>query len=506
MSGWNSIEPFYADGADGFGPASGSGSGSFSGSGFGSVSGLVSGSAAASASGGWLEESVARVEASPRFTLCGRVRRVIGQVVEATSLPVAVGEVCRIAPEDRPAMLAQAVGFHEQGTLLMPLGEIEGIHPGAVVIPLGRGFYADAGEGLIGRVLNGLGRPIDGGDRIGSRRRCSLLGRLPNPLERSPIAQPLGTGVRALDGLITLGQGQRIGIMAGSGVGKSVLLGMIARHTTADVNVIALLGERGREVREFIERDLGTDGLRRSVVVAATSDQAAVVRATGALVATAIAEYFRDSGRNVLLMMDSITRVAMAWREIGLAVGEPPTTKGYPPSVFANLPRLLERAGTARQGSITGLYTVLVEGDDFNEPIADATRSILDGHIVLSRQLANAKHFPAIDVLESVSRVRDAVIPRQHLEAANALLRLEAAYRSHEDLIAVGAYKPGADPQVDAAIALRSQIEAFLRQEAHDSSSLPETQVRLQHLATLIDKHLKGERNEKVRVPVGSRA
>jgi FliI/YscN family ATPase len=280
--------------------------------------------------------------------------------------------------------------------------------------------------------------------------------------------------------------------MSGSGVGKSVLLGMIARNTNADVNVIALLGERGREVREFIERDLGPEGLRRSVVVAATSDQAAVVRATGALVATAIAEYFRDSGRNVLLMMDSITRVAMAWREIGLAVGEPPTTKGYPPSVFASLPRLLERAGTSRGGSITGLYAVLVEGDDFNEPIADAARSILDGHIVLSRQLANVRHFPAIDVLESVSRVREAVTSAEHREAADTILRLEAAYRSHEDLIAVGAYQSGADPQVDAAITFREPIRAFLCQDAGEFCENGEVLRRLFSLAERIRAHQGG--------------
>jgi FliI/YscN family ATPase len=440
----------------------------------------------------WLEDALGRIGVAPRFVTCGRVTRVIGQVVEVSSLPVAVGELCRITPEGRGAILAQAAGFHERGVLLMPLGEIEGVHPGAVVVPLGRGFYANVGDGLIGRVLDGLGRPIDGGGPIGVTRRRSLMARLKNPLERALIAAPLGTGVRAIDGLITLGQGQRIGIMSGSGVGKSVLLGMIARHTTADVNVIALCGERGREVREFIERDLGSEGLRRSVVVAATSDQAAVVRATGALVATAIAEFFRDAGMNVLLMMDSITRVAMAWREIGLAVGEPPTTKGYPPSVFASLPRLLERAGTAQTGSITGLYTVLVEGDDFNEPIADATRSILDGHIVLARSLANAKHFPAIDVLSSVSRVRDAVLAREHIEAADAILRCEAAYRSHEDLIAVGAYKSGADPLVDAAIALRGEIRSFLCQTATDHSTPADVRERVLRLATTIRARLNG--------------
>jgi len=384
------------------------------------------------------------------------------------------------------------VGFHERGILLMPLGDLEGIHPGAVVIPLGRTLYAEAGDGLVGRVLDGLGRPIDGLGPVGPTRHFPLTAVPPHPLTRARIARPLGTGVRAIDGLVTLGHGQRIGIMAGSGVGKSVLLGMIARHTTADISVIALLGERGREVREFLERDLGAEGLSRSVVVVATSDQAAVVRATGALVATAIAEYFRDSGRHVLMMMDSVTRVAMAWREIGLAVGEPPTTKGYPPSVFAALPRLLERAGTASRGSITGLYTVLVEGDDFNEPVADSARSILDGHIVLSRRLANARHFPAIDVLESVSRVRDEVIDRRHRETADRFLRLEAAYRSHEDLISVGAYKQGADAHVDTAIAMRPEMQAFLRQDSSDHTGLDDVRRRLSELSARAEAALQG--------------
>jgi FliI/YscN family ATPase len=426
-----------------------------------------------------LQGALVTLAEQPRFKSCGRVTRVIGQVIEASSLPVAVGDLCRIELNERSGILAQVAGFHERGVLLMPLGELEGVHPGGLVIPLGRAFEAEAGDGMVGRVLDGLGRPIDGGGPLGATRRCPLSAEPPNPLDRPRIRTPFASGVRALDGLVTLGQGQRVGIMSGSGVGKSVLLGMIARDASADVNVIALLGERGREVREFIERDLGPEGLARSVVVVATSDQAAVVRATGALVATAIAEYFRDSGRNVLLMMDSITRVAMAWREIGLAVNEPPTTKGYTPSVFAALPRLLERAGTAARGSITALYTVLVEGDDFSEPIADAARSILDGHIVLSRKLADAKHFPAIDTLASVSRVRDEVVDREQREAANLVQRIEAAWRSHEDLIAVGAYQSGADPLVDAAIALRAEMHAFLRQEADDVSTPGETRARL---------------------------
>ncbi len=431
----------------------------------------------------WFDDALATVEDAPRFTVYGRVTRVIGQVVEASSLPVAVGEVCRLAPDDRKGILAQVTGFHERGVLLMPLGELEGVHPGATVVPLGRPFHALAGEGLVGRVLDGLGRPMDDDRPLGPVRRQPLHADAPSPLDRPRIHAPLATGVRSIDGLLTLGRGQRIGIMAGSGVGKSVLLGMIARRTSADVNVIALLGERGREVREFVERDLGPEGLARSVVVVATSDQAPVVRATGALVATAIAEYFRDTGRDVLLMMDSVTRVAMAWREVGLAVGEPPTTKGYPPSVFAALPRLLERAGTSARGSITGLYTVLVEGDDFNEPVADSARSILDGHIVLTRRLASAKHFPAVDVLESVSRVRDEVVSPEHLASANAFLKLEAAYRANEDLLSVGAYKTGADPAVDTAVALRPAMLGFLQQRADEGSTFDETAGALTALA-----------------------
>jgi FliI/YscN family ATPase len=426
-----------------------------------------------------------RVTQASRFKVLGRVTRVVGQVLETTSLPVALGEVCRVSSGGR-AVLAVVAGFHERGLLLLPLGDLEGVHPGAPVKPFGRPLYADVGDGLVGRVLDGLGRPIDGRGPIGATVRRPLNAEPPNPLTRARVDTAFTTGVRAIDGLISMGRGQRVGIMAGSGVGKSVLLGMIARGASADVNVIALLGERGREVREFIERDLGPEGLARSVLIVATSDQSAVVRATGALVATAVAEHFRARGLDVLLMMDSITRVAMAWREVGLSVGEPPTTKGYPPSVYALLPRLLERAGTAEHGSITGLYTVLVEGDDFNEPVADAARSILDGHIVLTRRLAAAKHFPAIDVLESVSRVRDAVAVQAHTAAANALLRLEAAYRSHEDLIAVGAYKSGTDRTVDTAIALRQEWLRFLHQPADDRTSFDETRRKVEALAAKV--------------------
>jgi flagellum-specific ATP synthase len=437
-------------------------------------------------------DAAVAISATPRFAVHGRVTRVIGQVVEGTSLEVAVGEVCRIIVSPTAGILAQVVGFHDRGILLMPFGDLDGIHPGDVVMPLGRSLYADASERLVGRVLDGLGRPIDSDRSLGVIKRYPLVAEPPGPLEREPIAAPLSTGVRAIDGFLTLGRGQRIGIMAGSGVGKSVLLGMIARHTSADVNVIALLGERGREVREFIERDLGPEGLKRSVIVVATSDQAAVIRATGALVATAIAEFFRDAGLNVMLMMDSVTRVAMAWREVGLSVGEPPTTKGYPPSVFAQLPRLLERAGTGKRGSITGLYTVLVEGDDFNEPVADAARSILDGHIVLSRKLANAKHFPAIDVLDSVSRVRDQVIDPEDREAANLLLQLEATYRTQEDLITVGAYKSGTDAALDTAVAVRPELIELLRQRPEDGDRLEETAARVRALAAKVEQQLGG--------------
>jgi FliI/YscN family ATPase len=431
----------------------------------------------------FLPRSLARVGEAPRFVLAGRVTRVIGQVVEASALEVQMGELCRIESQGAPRVTALVVGFHDRGVMLMPLHSLEGIHAGAAVRPLGRSLDVAIGPGLTGRILDGLGKPMDGLGPCLVSGHYPLTADPPNPLTRARIHQPLATGVRAIDGLLTIGRGQRIGIMAGSGVGKSVLLGMMARRSNADVNVIALLGERGREVREFIERDLGPDGLARSVVVVATSDQPAVIRANGALVATAIAEYFRDAGKNVLLMVDSVTRVAMAWRETGLAVGEPPTTKGYPPSVFAHLPRLLERAGTGERGSITGLYTVLVEGDDFNEPVADSARSILDGHIVLTRKLAAAKHFPAIDILESVSRVRDDVISAPQKAHANTFARLESAYRGAEDLVAVGAYKAGADPLVDTALRLRPRMLDFLRQDASEASSFEASCGRLAELA-----------------------
>ena len=435
-----------------------------------------------------IETLVNRVESVPRLAVFGRTQRVVGLVVEASGMDVALGELCRVRPtSDGHTVLTEVVGFHERGALLMPLGSLEGVHPGSVVEPLGRRLGVDVGPGLLGRVLNGLGRPIDGRGKPAGLRRVALQAAPPNPLERAPVNQRLVTGVRSIDGLLTAGRGQRIGVFSGSGVGKSTLLGMIARNTSADVNVIALLGERGREVRDFIENSLGREGLARSVVIVATGDEAALIRARGAQLATAIAEYYRDQGKHVLLMVDSITRVAMAWREIGLAVGEPPTTKGYPPSVFALLPRLLERAGNASRGSISGIYSVLVEGDDFNEPVADAARSILDGHIVLSRQLAAAARFPAVEVLDSRSRVREQVADAEQRHAAMRITQLLAAYREKEELISVGAYQEGTDPLVDRAIRMRAAIEAFLVQAPEAGSEFEATRRGLLELAAMAE-------------------
>ncbi len=434
------------------------------------------------------DSMLSRLDGMDRFATYGRVTRVVGLVLEATGLEVGLGALCRITSHSRDrSVLAEVVGFHESGVLLMPLGELDGLHPGSSVQPLGRTFGVDVGPGLLGRVLNGLGHPIDGKGKLDVVERVPLSAEPPNPLDRETIDRPLETGVRTIDGLLTIGRGQRVGIFSGSGVGKSTMLGMIARHAQADVNVIALLGERGREVRDFIENSLGAEGLARSIVIVATGDQAALIRARGALVATAIAEYFRDQGKQVLLMVDSVTRVAMAWREIGLATGEPPTTKGYPPSVFAALPRLLERAGNAAVGGITGIYTVLVDGDDFNEPVADAARSILDGHIVLTRRLAAQNHFPAIDVLESKSRVRDHIINDVQKRAGSALLRLEAAYREKEDLIMVGAYQRGSDPYVDAAITYRERALEFLQQRPDEISEFGDTYTALANIGQQIE-------------------
>jgi flagellum-specific ATP synthase len=415
----------------------------------------------------------------------GRVRDVIGLVVEATGLDAEVGEVCLVETgRDRQPVPAEVVGFRGAGTLLMPLGEMHGIGPGKPVAATGETFRVPVGDALLGRVVDAFGEPLDGSELVLSTRRPATSPP-PDPLGRPRIERRLALGVRALDAFVPCGVGQRLGIFAGSGVGKSSLLGMIARSTSADVNVIALVGERGREVREFVERDLGA-ALERSVVVVATSDQPALVRIKAAFAATAIAEHFRDRGADVLLMMDSVTRFAMAQREVGLAIGEPPATRGYTPSVFALLPRLLERAGTSPEGSITGLYTVLVDGDDMNEPVADAVRSILDGHAVLTRDLAHAGHYPAVDVLQSVSRLATEIAPAPTQAAAAEVRRLIAAHRDKEDLIAIGAYQPGADPTVDAAIALRGGIDAFLRQDIEERSDLEDADQGLQALAGAI--------------------
>ncbi|HBT47695.1 MAG TPA: flagellar protein export ATPase FliI [Peptococcaceae bacterium] len=404
----------------------------------------------------------------------GKITRVIGLTLEARGLKAAVGEVCHIFNNGRAPVVAEVVGFRENVTLLMPLGELEGIGPGCRVMATGQGLQVTVGRGLLGRVLDGLGRPLDGCRPIRGTG-YPINNPPPQPLERQPIREILTTGVKAIDALITCGLGQRVGIFAGSGVGKSILLGMIARRSTADINVIALIGERGREVRDFLEEALGEEGLKRSVVVAATSDQPALVRIKGAFVATAIAEYFRDQGLKVLLMMDSLTRLCMAQREVGLAIGEPPTTRGYTPSVFALLPRLVERAGNSSRGSITGLYTVLVEGDDFNEPVADAVRGLLDGHIVLSRQLAARNHYPAIDVLASLSRIMPEITPAYQQELAGRVRDLLAAYAEAADLIEIGAYRSGSNPRVDAALKYYDALQAFLRQDREEYFSYEET-------------------------------
>jgi flagellum-specific ATP synthase len=398
-----------------------------------------------------------------------------------------VGELCRITREvgDGP-ITAEVVGFRGDRVLLMPLGEMRGIGPASRITMTGQVAHLAVGPGLLGRVLDGCGNPIDGKGTLMTSKRYPLHAEAPNPLQRARIQDPLDLGVRAINGFLTCGRGQKVGIFSGSGVGKSVLLGMISRYTKADVNVIALIGERGREVNEFLDRDLGADALGRSVVVVATSDQAPLVRLRAALVATTIAEYFRDAGQQVLLLMDSLTRLAYSQREVGLAIGEPPTTKGYTPSVFALLPKLLERVGTGPgPGTITGLYTVLVEGDDLNDPIADTARSILDGHIVLSRTLAARNHFPAIDILQSTSRVMRDIVGRSHYDAARHALELVARYRQSEDLVLLGAYKPGMNAVLDKAVQAQEPINGYLRQAIDQPASLASS---IQELEALVQQ------------------
>lgn len=410
----------------------------------------------------------------------GKVIQIIGLTVESEGPDASIGDVCSIHPmKGGKPVLAEVVGFRDNRVLLMPLGELHSVGPGCDVVATGNPLTVQVGSELLGKVLDGLGRPLDG-TRLSVRMPHYSTNNVPgNPLNRPRVTTPLGVGVRAIDGLLTVGQGQRIGIFAGSGVGKSTLLGMIARNTSADVNVIALIGERGREVLEFVEKDLGPEGLARSVVIVATSDQPALIRMKGALIATTIAEYFRDRGMNVMLMMDSVTRYAMALREVGLAIGEPPATRGYTPSVFAALPKLLERAGTGPTGSITAFYTVLVDGDDMNEPIADAVRGILDGHIVLHRNLANKGHFPAIDVLSSVSRVMKDIVTEEQQGAAEQLKKLLAVYRDSEDLINIGAYQRGSNAEIDKAIQYYDLIRTYTQQRTNEKVTLQEAQERL---------------------------
>ena len=421
-----------------------------------------------------------KIESRPLFAQLGKVSRIIGVTIESTGPNSAIGDLCKIKLRDGTTVLAETVGFSDNKVLLMPLEDVGGLYVGAPVEKVEDKITIKVGTDLLGHVLDGIGRPIDG-NKIKHYENKSIYSSAPNPSVRKRIKEPLSVGVRAIDGFLTLGKGQRIGIMAGSGVGKSTLLGMIARNTSADINVIGLIGERGREVREFIEKDLGEEGLKRSILVVSTSDSPALLRVKALYTATTIAEYFRDLGYDVLMMVDSITRWAMAQREIGLSIGEPPTTRGYTPSVFANMPKILERAGNSVDGSMTAIYTVLVEADDMNDPIGDSVRSIVDGHIVLSRKLADSSHYPPIDILASVSRLMTEVADKEHLEASKFIKDIYASYIDSKDLIEVGAYKKGSNPKVDVALAEIENINNFLRQDIYEKTDYKET------LAMLID-------------------
>jgi flagellum-specific ATP synthase len=396
----------------------------------------------------------------------GRVVKIVGLTIESVGPDAKLNDLCKIIAdgEQDKYILAEVVGFKDKKILLMPFENVQGIGLGCMVENIGHPLSVPVGDELLGKTLDGLGRPVDASE-LYLNKNYPVEAMPPDPMDRNMISEVLPLGVKAVDGLITVGKGQRIGIFAGSGVGKSTLLGMFARNTKADINVIALIGERGREVREFIERDLGEEGMKRSVVIVATSDKPALIRSKAAKTATAIAEYFRDQGKDVLLMMDSLTRFSMAQREIGLASGEPPVTRGYPPSVYAEMPKLLERAGNSDVGSITGLYTVLVDGDDFNEPITDTARSILDGHIMLSRKLVHKNHYPAIDVLQSISRVMSQIADNEHKMVAGKLKNVLATYNEAEDLINIGAYKSGSNRNIDYAISKIDAVNAFLMQE-----------------------------------------
>jgi flagellum-specific ATP synthase len=425
----------------------------------------------------------AQLESILPAALVGSIVRTEGLAAAVADFPAPVGSLVEIERQAGQAVPAEVIGFRDQLTLIYPLGEMTGVRRGNHVRLRRTSRSIRVGPDLLGRVIDARGRMLDGRPAPYLPDRRPLVQSPPPAAERPRIDRPLSTGVRAIDGLLTCGLGQRLGIFSGSGVGKSVTLGMMARYTSADVNVIGLIGERGREVNEFLERDLGPQGRQRSVVVVATSDEPALIRVQAALTATAVAEYFRDSGKSVLLMMDSLTRFAMAQREIGLAAGEPPTTRGYPPSVFAMLPKLVERAGRSTTGSITALYSVLVEGDDTNEPVSDTVRGLLDGHVILSRRLASQGHYPAIDVLESISRLFTDLASAEHRSAAQSVRELLAAYRDHADLISIGAYRAGANPTVDAAIALRDEINQHLRQAVGDASTVETARQQLLALA-----------------------
>ncbi|MBQ3584038.1 MAG: flagellar protein export ATPase FliI [Lachnospiraceae bacterium] len=411
----------------------------------------------------------------------GKVVKMVGLTIESVGPDANLGDVCKIiSREDHTKYVkAEVVGFKDKRVLLMPFDNVSGIGPGSIVENTGKPLKVKVSEELLGKTLDGLGNPIDG-EMLTNYKKYSVEAKPPDPMSRSIISDVLPLGVKAVDGLITVGKGQRIGIFAGSGVGKSTLLGMFARNTKADINVIALIGERGREVREFIERDLGEEGMKRSIVVVATSDKPALIRNKAAKTATAIAEYFRDKGKDVLLMMDSLTRFSMAQREIGLASGEPPVTRGYPPSVYSEMPKLLERAGNSKTGSITGLYTVLVDGDDFNEPITDTARGILDGHIILSRKLGHKNHYPAIDILQSISRVMSSIASRDHKKAAGKLKSVLATYNEAEDLINIGAYKSGSNKNIDYAISKIEEVNEFLIQGVDEKYAFEDIVGRLE--------------------------
>jgi flagellum-specific ATP synthase len=418
------------------------------------------------------------------FDVDGVLKRMVGLTLEAEGCRAPIGARCHVISGEGCQVEAEVVGFAGEKLYLMPTGKIDGLVPNARVRPSGRVSQADVGFGLLGRVIDGAGNPLDGKGPIKYDTSFPLTGSDINPLHRKPISEPLDVGVRAINALLTVGRGQRMGLFAGSGVGKSVLLGMMTRYTEADIVVVGLIGERGREVKEFIEYILGEEGVARAVVVAAPADSAPLMRLHGAMLATSIAEYFRDQGKNVLLLMDSLTRYAQAQREIGLAIGEPPATKGYPPSVFAKLPTLVERAGNGVEGggSITAFYTVLAEGDDQNDPIADSARAILDGHIVLTRQLADSGHYPAIDIEQSVSRALTAIMPNQHIQAIQQFKRMYSIYRQNQDLISVGAYQPGTDARIDQAIHYHPKLLEFLRQDISESMTLQESCEHLYRL------------------------